>query len=182
MKRFWLYNSETSNCIYFAELRFLSRKYSFVPESIQDILEGMSLILCFILKLIFMARNKNDVRILEKRVELLEMKFNELKAVDTDEIYKRIKSIEETLYSTKEVLNMTEVCQYLDISKSLLYKLTCNQEIPHFKPRGKMIFFEKKELVDWIKKNRHIGSVGDNELNSSEPIETNNNEVDIQEK
>ncbi len=128
-----------------------------------------------------MARNKTDIRILEKRVELLEMKFNELKKVDPDNIYKRIKSIEETLYSTKEVLNMTDVSQYLDISKSLLYKLTCNQEIPHFKPRGKMIFFEKKELIDWIKKN-HCGSVCDNEHKSSETIETKNNEEDTKEK
>ena len=129
-----------------------------------------------------MARNKTDIKILEKRVELLEMKFNELTKIYPDSIYKRIKSIEETLYSTKEVLNMTEVCQYLDISKSLLYKLTCNQEIPHFKPRGKMIFFEKKELIEWIKKNHQCGSVCDNEHNSSEIKLTNNNEEDTKEK
>ena len=82
-----------------------------------------------------MTRSKNDINILLKRIELLEMKFNELKTVEPGTIYKRIKSIEDSLYSTKEVLNMTEVCQFLGISKSLLYKLTCNQEIPHFKPR-----------------------------------------------
>ena len=129
-----------------------------------------------------MTRSKNDINILLKRIELLEMKFNELKTVEPGTIYKRIKSIEDSLYSTKEVLNMTEVCQFLGISKSLLYKLTCNQEIPHFKPRGKMIFFEKKELIDWIKKSHHCGLACDNEHKSSETIETNNNEEDTKEK
>ena len=90
---------------------------------------------------------------LEKRIELFEMQIKELKSVEPDIIDQRFKSIEETLYTSKDILNMKEVCQYLDISQSLLYKLTCNGEIPHFKPRGKIIFFEKKELVKWIKKN-----------------------------
>lgn len=102
---------------------------------------------------------------LEKRVELLEMQLKELKSVDPEIIDQRFKSIEDTLYSTKDILNMKEVCQYLDISQSLLYKLTCNGEIPHFKPRGKMIFFEKKELIKWIKKNGKSGS-GKNRRNS----------------
>ena len=101
---------------------------------------------------------KKDIELLEKRIELLEMEIDELKSIDPDIIEQRFKSIEDTLYSTKDILNMKEVCQYLDISQSLLYKLTCNGEIPHFKPRGKMIFFEKKELIKWIKKNGKSGS------------------------
>jgi len=89
---------------------------------------------------------------LEKRLELLEMKVKELNSVEPEIVEQRFKSIEETLYTNKEILNMKDVCQYLDISQSMLYKLTCNGEIPHFKPRGKTIFFEKKELVKWIKK------------------------------
>ena len=52
---------------------------------------------------------------------------------------------------------MKDACQFLGFSQSMLYKLTCNGEIPHFKPRGKSIFFEKKELTTWIKNNgEHI--------------------------
>ena len=114
---------------------------------------------------------------LEKRVELLEMQIKEMKSVENPLALadgmktalfifdQRFKSIEDTLYSTKDILNMKEVCQYLDISQSLLYKLTCNGEIPHFKPRGKMIFFEKKELIKWIKKNAKSAS-GKNRKNS----------------
>lgn len=86
------------------------------------------------------------------------MQIKELKTVEPEVINDRLQSIEETLYTTKDILNMKEVCQYLDISQSLLYKLTCNGEIPHFKPRGKMIFFEKKELIEWIKKSNLVSS------------------------
>lgn len=99
-----------------------------------------------------MAKKKTEYELLAKRIELLEMQVKELTTVEPEVINERLKSIEETLYTTKDILNMKEVCQYLDISQSLLYKLTCSGEIPHFKPRGKMIFFEKKELIEWIKK------------------------------
>lgn len=105
-----------------------------------------------------MAKKKTEYELLAKRIELLEMQVKELTTVEPEVINKRLKSIEETLYTTKEILNMKEVCQYLNISQSLLYKLTCSGEIPHFKPRGKMIFFEKKELIEWIKKSNLLSS------------------------
>lgn len=105
-----------------------------------------------------MAKKKTEYELLAKRIELLEMQVKELTTVEPEVINERLKSIEETLYTTKDILNMKEVCQYLDISQSLLYKLTCSGEIPHFKPRGKMIFFEKKELIEWIKKSNLLNS------------------------
>lgn len=105
-----------------------------------------------------MAKKKTEYELLAKRIELLEMQVKELATVEPEVINERLKSIEETLYTTKDILNMKEVCQYLDISQSLLYKLTCSGEIPHFKPRGKMIFFEKKELIEWIKKSNLLSS------------------------
>ena len=105
-----------------------------------------------------MAKKKTEYELLAKRIELLEMQVKELTTVEPEVINERLKSIEETLYTTKDILNMKEVCQYLDISQSLLYKLKCSGEIPHFKPRGKMIFFEKKELIEWIKKSNLLSS------------------------
>lgn len=105
-----------------------------------------------------MAKKKTEYELLAKRIELLEMQVKELTTVEPEVINERLKSIEETLYTTKDILNMKEVCQYLDISQSLLYKLTCSGEIPHFKPRGKMIFFEKKKLIEWIKKGNLLSS------------------------
>lgn len=118
---------------------------------------------------------KKEIEHLTRRIELLEMQIKELKTVDPDVIKERLKSLEEAIYTTKEILNMKDVCQYLDISQSLLYKLTCTGEIPHFKPRGKMIFFEKKELIAWIKRNK----VNDQELsNLSINMETKESDKD----
>ena len=126
--------------------------------------------------------SKKEIERLEKRIELLEMEFKQLKTVEPKAINERFKLIEETLYSTKDILNMKEVGQYLDISQSLLYKLTCNGEIPHFKPRGKMIFFEKKVLVEWIKQNPSYVSRENPDSHSSELNSTNNNEEDSEEE
>lgn len=66
------------------------------------------------------------------------------------ELMKRVSMLEENLYSNKEVFNTEEACAYLGISESLLYKMTANREIPHYKPRGKNIFFSKEELDAWL--------------------------------
>ena len=124
-----------------------------------------------------MAKKKTEYELLAKRIELLEMQVKELTTVEPEVINERLKSIEETLYTTKDILNMKEVCQYLDISQSLLYKLTCSGEIPHFKPRGKMIFFEKKELIEWIKKSNLLSS----EITKGSPKTISNDSTNYEE-
>lgn len=126
--------------------------------------------------------SKKEIERLEKRIELLELEIKQLKTVEPEAINERFKLIEETLYSTKDILNMKEVGQYLDISQSLLYKLTCNGEIPHFKPRGKMIFFEKKVLVEWIKQNPSYFSKETPDSHSPELNTADNNEEDTEEE
>lgn len=49
---------------------------------------------------------KKEIERLEKRIELLEMQIKKLKSVEPDIINQRIKSIEDTLYSTKDILNI----------------------------------------------------------------------------
>ncbi len=51
-------------------------------------------------------------------------------------------------------LSFDEACKYLNISKSYLYKCTCKNSIPFYKPGGKKIFFSKNDLDQWIFKNR----------------------------
>lgn len=46
-----------------------------------------------------------------------------------------------------------EAVKYLNISKSYLYKLTCKNSIPFYKPNGKKIYFSKSELDKWIMRN-----------------------------
>lgn len=55
---------------------------------------------------------------------------------------------------TKEVLTSDEVARYMGISKSYLYKLTMRGEIPHYKPMGKMCYFNRTELEEWLQRNR----------------------------
>lgn len=59
-----------------------------------------------------------------------------------------------TLFCTKEVLTSDEAAQYMGISKSYLYKLTMRGEIPHYKPMGKMCYFNRAELEQWLQQNR----------------------------
>ncbi len=69
-------------------------------------------------------------------------------------IDERLDRIERLLTVNKEVLTFEETCDYTGISRSYLYKLTASGNIPHSKPNGKMIFFEKKKLNDWLLQNR----------------------------
>ena len=56
--------------------------------------------------------------------------------------------------NTKDVLTSDEAAAYLGVSKSFLYKLTMRKEIPHYKPNGKLCFFERLELNRWAEQNR----------------------------
>ena len=59
-----------------------------------------------------------------------------------------------TIICTKEVLTSDEAAKYMGVSKSYLYKLTMRQQIPHFKPMGKMCYFNRQELEQWLQNNR----------------------------
>lgn len=48
---------------------------------------------------------------------------------------------------------LEDATKYLDISKSYLYKLTCKNAIPFYKPNGKKIYFSKSDLDNWIMRN-----------------------------
>ena len=58
------------------------------------------------------------------------------------------------LFYKKEVLTSDEAAKYMGISKSYLYKLTMRQQIPHFKPMGKMCYFNRTELEQWLQNNK----------------------------
>ena len=59
-----------------------------------------------------------------------------------------------TIFTTKEMLTAEEAAKYLGISRSYLYKLTMRKLIPHFKPMGKMCYFNRLELEAWLQTNR----------------------------
>lgn len=72
--------------------------------------------------------------------------------IDINKIADLVKA--KTLFCTKEVLTSDEVARYMGISKSYLYKLTMRREIPHYKPMGKVCYFNRVEVEKWLQTNR----------------------------
>ena len=58
------------------------------------------------------------------------------------------------LDNAKEVLSVEEAARFMDIARSSLYKMTSDRSIPFYRPNGKMIYFEKADILEWIRKNR----------------------------
>ncbi|MBP9134055.1 MAG: helix-turn-helix domain-containing protein [Saprospiraceae bacterium] len=54
----------------------------------------------------------------------------------------------------KEVLTLNEVSLYTGLSKSHIYKLCSTGGIPFYKPFGKVNYFDKLEIIQWLKQNR----------------------------
>ncbi len=50
----------------------------------------------------------------------------------------------------KAFLTFSEAAEFLGIAKSTLYKFTASNMIPFSKPNGKIIYFSKKQLEDWV--------------------------------
>ncbi len=68
-------------------------------------------------------------------------------------IEERVYELEQLLFTNKNVLSFDEASKFLNLSKSYLYKLTSGNLIPHYKPQGKMLYFEKAELEAWLRQN-----------------------------
>jgi excisionase family DNA binding protein len=51
---------------------------------------------------------------------------------------------------SKRVLSFEEAASYMGVSKSWLYKATAQKLISHYKPNGKMIFFDREELEAYL--------------------------------
>ena len=54
----------------------------------------------------------------------------------------------------KPFLSTDEAAAFIGVSRSTLYKLTSGQQIPHFKPTGKLCYFSRQDLEEWLQSNR----------------------------
>lgn len=88
---------------------------------------------------------------LSERLTAIEAVLKKLEPVEN--LLERIALLENTIYTTKRVFTFQEACMYIGVSESMLYKLTSGKEIPHYKPRGKMLYFAKEELDEWLLRN-----------------------------
>jgi len=59
-----------------------------------------------------------------------------------------------SLLAAKNVLTVEDAAILLGLSPSTIYRWTMTKIIPHYKPNGKLVFFNKKELEDWMMRNR----------------------------
>ena len=114
------------------------------------------------------------------RVTAIETLLQKLEPVES--LLERLTLLEENIYTTKNVFTFMEACMYLGISESLLYKLTASKEIPHYKPRGKMLYFDKAELDGWLKQNNvpTLGNIldrDDDEPKAEETVEEKNKRI-----
>ncbi len=70
---------------------------------------------------------------------------NELKEVmlKLESLELEMKAVNEKPYTSDQA------AEYLGITKSYLYKLTHRNEIRHYKPGGKLVYFRKNDLDAW---------------------------------
>lgn len=54
----------------------------------------------------------------------------------------------------KTVMNFEDLAHYTGLSKSYLYKLTSQNILPHSKPFGKCLFFDKAEIDLFLLSNK----------------------------
>lgn len=71
-----------------------------------------------------------------------------------DNIIKRITVLENILFTGKEVLTLEEAAIFMGISRSTLYKMTHTNALPFYRPNGKLIYFEKSVLLEWMRTNQ----------------------------
>lgn len=58
-----------------------------------------------------------------------------------------------TVIAAKTVLEITEAALFTGFSKGHLYRLTCTNQIPHYK-KNRKLYFRKDELEQWLTESR----------------------------
>ena len=95
-------------------------------------------------------------------------------------ILQKLSTLEDLLKKKDDKpLTFKEACAYLGYAPSYLYKLTYRNVIPHYKPTGKMIFFSKNELDEWIFRSSDERRVMNDELKEEKNNEKDPNQMEI---
>lgn len=72
-----------------------------------------------------------------------------------DMIMKQLADIRKfSLLAAKNVLDIDDMVALTGLSKSYVYKLTYRKEIPYYKPNGKLIYFDRQEVENWMRQNK----------------------------
>ena len=76
---------------------------------------------------------------------------HELLTKQVADLTRKLDAITNVFCQAKEILTLEEAAIFLGISKSCLYKMTHNQVVPFYKPNNKLVYFERSELINWIR-------------------------------
>lgn len=70
-------------------------------------------------------------------------------------ILEKLERIEAILSkNTKSILTVDDLIDYTGFKRSYIYKLVHLGEIPYSKPQGKMLFFDREEIDQWLRQNK----------------------------
>lgn len=87
-----------------------------------------------------------------------ETNFDEIKKLLEDRFNQHQHHIQQLLKQNqlhqKELMTLDEVADYLDSSRSQIYKLSSSKKIPHYCPNGKRLFFRRAEIEQWAFSNK----------------------------
>lgn len=88
----------------------------------------------------------------------------DVKQVDATSIMKELAEIKSLLNANKKVLNINEAADFLRMKKSYLYKLTAAGTVPHSKPNGGLLYFDKDELTEWALGSKQMSAAREADL------------------
>lgn len=95
------------------------------------------------------------------------------------EILERLDAMQEAINKTQKIavlagkamLTIDDVCLLTGLSKPHIYRLTCTHTLPYYRPNGKLIYFDRKEIENYMRSNR-VDCVSDAESMASKYIVT----------
>lgn len=92
--------------------------------------------------------------------------------ININKIYEELTEIKQLInHQNLELLDLNQAAEYLKLKPSYIYSLTHQNKIPFYKPGGKRIYFNKRELNEWITKSK-IKSVEEVEEDYNKQKET----------
>lgn len=85
-------------------------------------------------------------------------------------IMQKLEAIEQNmLLASKTVLMIQDVSALTGLSASTIYQMTSKHQIPHYKPTGRLLYFDRQEVEAWMKQNR-IGTISEAQQAASKHI------------
>lgn len=73
--------------------------------------------------------------------------------MENELILHKLDRIEKHIFGLKSILNVEELADYTGFKKSYIYKLVHQNLIPYSKPNGKVLFFERQRIDNWLMSN-----------------------------